>query len=79
MPARPYRIDLPLSDGEAMKVIHLRRLHGGMDSARILRKALRFYYKARRSEITMQNLHRKHGQLQIPFTQEDGTIYVRYI
>jgi hypothetical protein len=79
MNSRPYHVDLTLSGGEMMKVIHLRRLHGGMDSARILRKALRFYYKARRAEITAQNLHRKHSALQIPVTQDDGTIDVRYI
>ena len=76
---RSYSVEVPLTNGELMKIIHLRRLFGGRDPSVIFRKALRHYYKSKKSKILIRKLHHKRSALQVPAATKDGKFYVRYI
>jgi hypothetical protein len=76
---RSHSVEVPLTRGELMKVIHLRRLYGGRDACFILRKALRFYYKSKKTKIHDSKLHFKRSALQVPSYTKDRKFYVRYI
>lgn len=76
---RSYSVEVLLTNGELMKVIHLRRLFGGRDACAIFRKALRHYYKAKKSKIIISKLHHKRSALHVPAKTALGKFYVRYI
>jgi hypothetical protein len=76
---RSHSVEVPLTNGELMKVIHLRRLFGGRAPCVIFRKALRHYYKSKKSKILISKLHHKRSALHVPAKTELGKFYVRYI